>query len=98
MALRRRGTACGRPLERQQSAPIGSPAPRRPPVEDAPIDPTAVQRAFAQARARSRARIEHARELKRARIRFLVLLGVLLFLTVFLLFSIWEKIQTAFGL
>jgi uncharacterized integral membrane protein len=42
--------------------------------------------------------VEHARELKRARIRFIVLLGVLLFLTLFLVFSIWEKIEAVFGL
>jgi hypothetical protein len=57
-----------------------------------------VERRFAAARARRRSRIEHKRELKRARVRFLALLGVLLFLTVFLALSIWEKIATAFGL
>jgi hypothetical protein len=98
MDARRRGAACGRAPEPQQSAPIGSPAPRRPPAEDPPIDPTAVPRAFAHARARRRARIEHAQELRRARTRFVVLLGVLLLLTLFLVFSIWEKIETAFGL
>lgn len=92
------GLACGQPRKRQQSALIGSPAPKRPPVEEPPIDPTAVQRRFALARARRRARIEYRQELKRARVRFLVLLGVLLFVTVFLALSIWEKIQAAFGL
>jgi hypothetical protein len=71
------GPACGHPPERQQSAFIGSPAPKRPPVEDPPIDPTAI---------------------RRARVRFLVLLGVLLFVSIFLALSIWEKIQTAFGI
>jgi hypothetical protein len=93
-----RAPACGRPPERQESAFIGSPAPQRPPVEDPPIDPSAVPRAFAHARARRRARIEHGRELRRARVRFLVLLGVLLFVTIVLALSIWEKIQTAFGI
>jgi hypothetical protein len=81
-----------------QSAPIGSPAPKRPPVDDAPIDPTAVQRRFAHARARRRARIEHKQELKRARVRFIVLLGILIFVTLFLALSIWAKISSAFGL
>ena len=80
------GLACGHGRERQQSALIGSPAP------------TAVERRFAAARARRRSRIEHKRELRRARIRFLVLLGVLLFVTIFLALSIWEKIRAAFGL
>jgi hypothetical protein len=92
------GLACGDGPKRQQSALIGSPAPKRPTIEDPPIDPTAVERRFAAARARRRSRIEHKRELKRARIRFLVLLGVLLFVTIFLALSIWEKIQAAFGL
>jgi hypothetical protein len=92
------GSACGHPQERQESAPIGSPAPKQSAAEGPPLDPTAVPRAFAQARARRRARIEHDRELKRARIRFLVLLGVLAFVTVFLAFSIWEKIEAVFGL
>ena len=77
---------------------IGSPAPKRPPAEEPPIDPTAVPRAVAHARARRRARIEHRQELRRARVRFLVLLGVLLFVTIVLVLSIWEKIQTAFGI
>jgi hypothetical protein len=92
------GPACGHPPEPQQSAFIGSPAPKRPSVEDPPIDPSAIPRAFAHARARRRARIEHGRELRRARVRFLVLLGVLLFVTIFLALSIWEKVQTAFGI
>jgi hypothetical protein len=85
-------------LESVQSAPIGSPAPKHPPVDDPPVDPTAVQRRFAHARARRRARIEHKRELKRARVRFIVLLGILLFVTLFLALSIWAKISSAFGL
>ena len=89
---------CGRPWERQESAFIGSPAPKRPALDDAPIDPTAVPRAFAHARARRRARLEHSRELKRARIRFLVLLGVLVFITLFLALSIWKTIEAAFGI
>jgi hypothetical protein len=77
---------------------IGSPAPKRPHAEEPPTDPTAVPRAVAHARARRRARVEHRQELRRARVRFLVLLGVLLFVTIVLALSIWEKIQTAFGI
>jgi hypothetical protein len=93
-----RAPACGQPPNRQQSALIGSPAPKRPPAEDPPLDPTAIPRAFAQARARRRARLEHRRELKRARLRFFALLAVLAFVTIFLAFSIWEKIRAVFGL
>jgi hypothetical protein len=50
------------------------------------------------ARAKRRARIEYSREKKRARVRFWVLLGVLVFLTLFIALSIWEKITAAFGL
>jgi hypothetical protein len=42
--------------------------------------------------------VEHREEQRRARVRFLVLLAFLLFLTIFLALSIWEKIQTAFGI
>jgi hypothetical protein len=83
------------PLE---SAAIGSPAPKRPLEEEPPIDPTAVERRWVHARARRRARIEHKRELKRARIRFFVLFGLLVFVTLFLALSIWQKIEAAFGL
>jgi hypothetical protein len=36
--------------------------------------------------------------LKRARVRFIVLLGILVFVTLFLALSIWAKISSAFGL
>jgi hypothetical protein len=86
---------------------MAAPAPRRadvdepliaPPAEDPPIDPRSYQRGLRRARARRRARIEHKRELRRARVRFLVLLGGLLFLVAFIGLSIWEKIQALFGL
>ena len=57
-----------------------------------------MSRAFKIARARRRARIEYSREKKRARVRFWVLLGVLVFLTLVIALSIWEKITDAFGL
>jgi hypothetical protein len=49
----------------------------------------AFERGLAHARAKRRARIEHKREVHRARIRFLfLLLGLIL----------WQKIQDVFGL
>lgn len=77
---------------------MAAPAPRRAHVEEPPTDPQAYRRGLAMARARRRARIEHKRELRRARVRFLVLVGALLFLALFLSFSIWEKIEALFGL
>ncbi|MGH3005564.1 MAG: hypothetical protein ACRDOS_06625 [Gaiellaceae bacterium] len=88
---------------------MAAPAPRRarvdPPrsaqirtAERAPTDPRSYDSALRQARARRRARIEHQREIKRARLRFLVLLVGLVFLTVFIGLSIWEKIEALFGL
>jgi hypothetical protein len=50
------------------------------------------------ARARRRARIEHLQELKRARLRFLALLLGLVFLALFIGLSIWEKIESLFGI
>jgi hypothetical protein len=86
---------------------MAAPAPRRadvdehriaPEVDEPPLDPRSFQRELRRARARRRARIEHKRELGRARLRFLVLVGVLLFLVAFISLSIWEKIQALFGL
>jgi hypothetical protein len=71
--------------------PHASPS-RRP--ADRPLGDSARVRACSG----SPTRIEHRRELRRARFRFLVLLGVLLFVTIFLALSIWEKVQTAFGI
>jgi hypothetical protein len=69
-----------------------------PPAADPPIDPWDYRRGLRRARARRRARIEHERELRRARFRFFVLLGGLLFLVAFIGLSIWEKIEALFGL
>jgi hypothetical protein len=99
--------ACGTPGERQQSRAMAAPAHRSAdvdevriaqPDDDPPIDPRSFQRTLRQARARRRARIEHHRELRRARLRFLVLVLALLFLVVFLALSVWEKIEALFGL
>ena len=86
---------------------MAAPAPRRVdvdeprpalPTDDPPIDPRSFQRTLRQARARRRARIEHHRELRRARMRFLVLVLALLFLNAFIGLSVWEKIEALFGL
>jgi hypothetical protein len=87
---------------------MAAPAPRRAPLDEhrpapapqaaPPANTGAYRRALKLARARRRARIEHQAELKRARIRFLALLLGLVFLALFIGLSIWEKIESLFGL
>ena len=85
------------PAPRRARADSPRPAQIRP-TDRAPTDPRAYQIALRQARARRRARIEHRREIKRARLRFLLLLLGLVFLTIFIGLSIWEKIEAVFGI
>lgn len=62
------------------------------------MDPYAVQRRLRRERAKRRALIDHRREQRLAGVRFLVLILSLVFLTLFLSLSIWEKIGSLFGL
>ena len=62
------------------------------------MDTSAVERRLRRERAKRRARIEHRREQRIAGLRFLVLIGVLVFVALFLSLSIWEKIRALFGL
>jgi hypothetical protein len=83
---------------------MAAPAPRRvdweePQKEDPPpLDPHAVQRRLRKERAKRMAAIDHKHEQKLAGLRFLFLIGFLIFLTLFLSLSIWEKIGSLFGL
>lgn len=83
---------------------MAAPAPRRAQWEDVradaspPVDPHAVERRLRRERAKRRARVEHRREQRLAGLRFLVLIGALVFLALFLGLSIWEKISALFGL
>jgi hypothetical protein len=65
-----------------------------PPIDD----PLAVQRAFRRHRRRRLARLEHRREAAFARRRFWILIGALFVLAAFLSVTIWEQIQSMFGL
>jgi hypothetical protein len=84
---------------------MAEPATRSPagddeaPAFDAiPIDPSAVDRAYLQERARRRARIERSRARRRAGLRFwLVLLG-LVAVSVLLTLTIWREVERLFGL
>jgi hypothetical protein len=83
---------------------MAAPAPRRvdweepPPEDQPPLDPHAIQRRLRKERAKRRARIDHRHEQRLAGLRFLFLIGILIFLTLFLSLSIWEKIGSLFGL
>jgi hypothetical protein len=72
-------------------------APRRA-DDDPPVDPVAVEHSLVRERARRRARHQHARELQQARRRFWFLLFILVGLAVFLGLTIWDEIQSLFGL
>jgi hypothetical protein len=65
-----------------------------PPIDD----PLAVHRAFRRHRHKRLARIEHHHELRLARRRFWILLGTLFVLAVFLSVTIWEQLQSMFGI
>jgi hypothetical protein len=81
----------------ENPAVMAAPAPRRVEVDEPPIDPDAVPRAFARERAKRRARTEHEIEQKRARIRFWSLVLGLLFFAIVLSLTILDQIQALFG-
>jgi hypothetical protein len=92
---------CIRPPDAQQSAVEMAARPRPTLVEsdEPPIDdPLAVQRAFRRHRRRRLARLEYRREVALARRRFWMLVGALFVLAAFLSVTIWEQIQSMFGL
>jgi hypothetical protein len=63
-----------------------------------PVDPSAVDRAYREHRARRRARIERTRESRRANLRFWLVLLLLLTGLVALSLAVWNEIQQLFGL
>lgn len=66
--------------------------------DDAPsLDPLAIERNYRRERARRRARIERRSAARRSNVRFFVTLGVLAFVTAFLLLAAWREVQTLFG-
>lgn len=67
-------------------------------TDDPPLDPYAVRRRLRRERARRHAWHEHQRERRLAGIRFLALIGFLVFLTLFFALSIWKTIGSVFGL
>jgi hypothetical protein len=73
---------------------------RRPEVvdESLELDPVAVQRAYRLHRARRRHHRNRQRETKRAKLRFWVVLLVLVAASVYLSIIIWHQIERTFGL
>ena len=66
--------------------------------EDPPLDQTAFARAYRLERARRRARLEHRRNTRRARLRFWLLMALFVGVSVFLVLLVWQQIQEQFGL
>ena len=78
---------------------MAQPARRAEPVDEAlELDPAAVQRAYHLHRARRRAHRNRRRETKRAKLRFWLVLFVLVVASVYLSIVIWHQIQRTFGL
>jgi hypothetical protein len=73
--------------------------PARRSVSSAPpLDPAAVERAYRLERAKRRARHDRDRSVRRAKIRFVVVLLGLLGLAAAFGFIAWQQIQRLFGL
>jgi len=68
--------------------------PITPPIDD----PFVVHREFRRHRRKRLARLEQRLEAKRAKRRFWILLGALFMLALFLGVTIWEQIQSVFGI
>ena len=63
-----------------------------------PIDPDAIEDAYRYHRARRRARVEHRRRLRRAGLRFWVVLLFLVAACVLLAVTMWREVERLFGL
>ncbi len=77
---------------------MAQPARRLDPDDALQLDPAAVQQAYRLHRARRRARRERTREVARARLRFWLVLIVLVGLSVWLTVVVWHQIERLFGL
>lgn len=64
----------------------------------APVDPTAVARAYRLERAKRHARERRVRERKLARLRFLLVVVLLTSAFLFLSLGVWNEIERLFGL
>lgn len=66
--------------------------------DDPPIDPDAIEDAYRFHRARRRARVEHRRHVRRAGLRFWVVLVLLVSVSVVLALTLWREVERLFGL
>jgi hypothetical protein len=76
---------------------VAQPA-RRTARDDPPLDPRAVERAYRLERAKRRARLERDRAHRRAGVRFVVVLLILLAGAVALSLTAWQTVERVFGL
>jgi hypothetical protein len=75
--------------------------PARQPAEldDPPLhDPASVEHAYRYHRQRRHARVALQREHRLARLRFWLVAGLLLLLSLVIAVTIWDRIQSLFGL
>jgi hypothetical protein len=70
----------------------------QPAEETPPIDPDAIEDAYRYHRARRRARVERRRHVRRAGLRFWVVLLLLVAASVALVATVWGQVQQLFGL
>lgn len=77
---------------------MAQPARRLDPDDALQLDPAAIQQAYRLHRARRRAHRERAREVNRARLRFWVVLAVLIAFSIWLSIVVWHQIERLFGL
>jgi hypothetical protein len=72
--------------------------PERQRVEEELLDPTAIHRNYRRQRIKRRAREDRARERSLARLRFWLVLIVVIATSVALAILIWNQVQQLFGL
>ncbi|MBD0347650.1 MAG: hypothetical protein ICV59_00735 [Thermoleophilia bacterium] len=78
---------------------MAEPARRQPAADEPPaLDPRAVERAYRRQRAKRRALVERKRERRAARVRFWLVLLILISLSVYLALTVWQEIEQLFGL
>jgi hypothetical protein len=78
---------------------MAEPARSRSRVEEAPAyDPRSITRRLAHERARRKARMAHKRRRRHANIRFVLTIGVLIGLIVFVALVVWHEVGRLFGI
>ena len=79
---------------------MAEPARQAPVEDDEPpiLDPRVVERAYRRQRVKRRARVERLREQSHARLRFWLVMIILVSLSVYLALTVWQELQALFGL